>query len=330
MPVVTPLSPASPGSTSGSYSFTVNRDQVIRQAMLNIGKLDENESPTAQQTSDCAFALNMLIKQWQGRGDFAAGLKVWTRKLGYLFLSGTSGKYSVGPTATGWTNSFAASTSSAAAAASATAITVVSSSGFAGGANVGVQLSSGALYWTTIASTNGNTINLSAGIPSAMPVGAKVFAYNTAAQQPINIETAVLRDNQSNDIPLRMMTVQDYDNLPSKASTQSISDPTSIYYEFQLGNSNLYTDCGAAQDVSKYIVLRYMEPVQDVLQGSDTFEYPQEWYLALAWGLSSEIAPMFNAAWTQKMDENFKRSLSIAQHKDPERVSIYFQPGAED
>lgn len=330
MPVVTPLTPNSPGSTSGSYSFTVNRDQVIRQAMLNIGKLDENEVPTAQQTSDCAFALNMLIKQWQGRGDFAPGLKVWTRRLGYLFLSGASGQYSVGPTATGWTNAFAASTSTATEIAGATAIPVASASGFAGGYNVGVQLDSGVLFWTTISSVSGKTINLASGLPSQSSIGSQLFAYQTAAQQPLNIETAVLRDNQGNDNPLRILTVQDYDNLPSKASPQNVSDPTAIYYEYQLGNSNLYTDCAAAQDVTKYIVLRYMEPVQDVLQASDTFEYPQEWYLAIAWGLSSEIAPMFNAAWTQKMDENFKRALSIAQHKDPERVSIFFQPGAED
>jgi hypothetical protein len=126
------------------------------------------------------------------------------------------------------------------------------------------------------------------------------------------------------------MTVQDYDFLPNKTSTLNIGDPMAIYYEFQLGNSYLYTDVGACQDVTKHIVLTYLEPAQDMLAASDTFSYPQEWYLPLAWGLASEIAPMFNAAWTEKMEENFKRSLMIAQRKEPERVTMFFQPGAEE
>lgn len=317
-------------STSGSYSFTVNRDQIIRQAMLNIGKLDESETPNAQEVSDVAFTLNLLIKQWQGRGDFAPGLKVWTRRRGHLFLNNTTGQYSVGPTATGWTETYVYPTITATAAAAATSIYVTSATGIVAGYKIGIQLSSGALFWTTVSSVVSLRVNLAAGLPSQALIGAQVFCYQTTAQQPVVIETALLRDNQANDTPLKLMTVQDYDNLPTKATPLNIGDPTAIYYEFQIGNSYLYTDVGASQDVTKHIVLTYMEAVQDILQGSDNFEYPQEWFLALAWGLSSEICPMFNATWTPKMEDNFKRSLIIAQRKDPERVSIYFQPGAED
>jgi hypothetical protein len=135
-------------TTSGSYSFSVNRDQVIRQAMLNIGKLDESEVPTAQQTSDCAFCLNMLIKQWQGRADFAPGLKVWTRRRGHLFLSGTTGQYSVGPGATGWTESYASTTTASAAAQGATVVTVSSTVGIAATYHIGIELNSGTIQWT--------------------------------------------------------------------------------------------------------------------------------------------------------------------------------------
>ena len=50
-------------STSGTYTFTVTRDDIIREAMLNIGKLDAYGSIDPQETTDCARKLNMMCKQ---------------------------------------------------------------------------------------------------------------------------------------------------------------------------------------------------------------------------------------------------------------------------
>jgi hypothetical protein len=317
-------------STSNSYSFTVNRDQIIRDAMLNIGRLDEIEAPTASEASDCAFKLNMMIKQWQGRGDFSPGLKVWTRRRSALFLSGTTGTYQVGPTAQGWATVYATTLTTSPAVLGASSVVVESATGVTAGYYIGVQLDSGTLFWTTVSSVINSTINLASVMPSSSGTGSAVFTYQTTAQQPINIEAVVLRTSNNDDIPIRLLTQQDYDYLPSKASNNNTSDPTAIYYEFQLGNSYLYTDCSAAQDVTKRLIVTYLEPVQDILQASDNFEYPQEWFLALSWGLSKQIASMFSAPWTPLMEENQKLSLAIAQQKDPERITLFFQSGAED
>ena len=80
-------------ATSGTYSFGVTKYDIIRQAMLNIGKLDPVEAPTAEEMDDCSRLLNMMCKQWMGKTDFAPGLKVWTRKRGHLLLSNTTGAY---------------------------------------------------------------------------------------------------------------------------------------------------------------------------------------------------------------------------------------------
>jgi hypothetical protein len=315
-------------TTSGVFSFTVNRDQVIRDAMLNIGKLDEMETPSAQDITDCNLKLNMLIKQWMGRTDFAPGLKVYKRKWGYLFLSNSTGKYLVGPNATGWTNTFVRPLTTV--TASAGSITVDSATGIATNYYIGIQLDSGALFWTTVSGVVGLVVSLSVALPSQSASGSQVYCYQTIAQQPLSIETAVLRDNYNQDTPLHFMrTVQDYANLPSKTDLQNISDPTAIYYEFQITNSNLYTDCGAAQDVRKYIVMSYMEPVQDMVNPADNFEYSQECFLAISWGLSRQIAPMYNMPWTQLMESNYTTATMIAGHKDAEINTMFFQPGEE-
>lgn len=317
-------------TTSGSFSFTVNRDQIIRDAMLNIGKLDETENPTAQDITDCNLKLNMLVKQWMGRTDFAPGLKVWKRKWGYLFLSNSTNQYTIGPNGIGWTNSFVRPVTTATAVSGAGSIIVSSATGIATNYNIGIQLDSGALQWTTVSGVVGTTVSLNATLTGQSSSGSQVYVYQTTAQQPLSIETAVLRDEFNEDQPLRIMrTVQDYANLSGKTDVETISDPTAIYYEFQLTNSFLYTDAGAAQDVRKYIVMSFMEPVQDMVNATDNFEYPQEAFLALSWGLSKQIAPMYNMPWTQTMESNYLSATMIAGHKDAEVSTMYFQPGED-
>jgi len=318
-------------TTSGTYSFSISGYDIVRQAMLNIQRLDADEAPTASEAKDCLFALNMMCKQWMARYDFAPGLKVWTRKRGHVFLSGTTGAMTIGPgSTTGWTNDCEATSTTAVAYTAATSITVTAVVAATANWYVGVQLDSGTLFWTTATSVAGLTVNLAAGLPSQSSSGSQVFMYQTTAQNPQTIESAILRDDQYSDTPLRMLTVQDYDYLPNKADVTNSGDPSAIYFERGISTSVLYLDVGSAQDVSKHVVLTYLEPVQDFANLANTPYYPQEWYLALCWGLSEQIAPMFRANWSQKMEALKLAAVASARQGDPERSSLYFQPGAED
>lgn len=317
-------------STSGTYSFSVTAYEIVRQAMLNIGRLDPDEAPTASEMRDCTFVLNMMCKQWQGKADFAPGLKVWTRKRGHLLLSNTTGQYTLNSSAQGWTNSLVQTLSASSVSTGASAVTVASATGFVAGQTIAIELITGALFYSTISTVVGTTINLLTTLTANSTSGSAVFAYSTAAQFPLNIETAILRDDTLNDTPLKILQVQDYDNLPQKADPTNQSDPSAILYELGLNTGTLYTDVGAAQDVSKHIVLTYMESVQDFNTTVDEPYYPQEWYLALCWGLSEQICPMFKANWTPKMEALKASALAIAQHKGAEIITLYFQPGAED
>lgn len=298
--------------------------------MLNIGKLGAHATPTAQEATDCSMFLNMMVKQWMGRQDFAPGLKMWARKRGNLFLSASTGQYSLGPTGDNWTNTFYRRQLSAASAASDTTLTVDSITNASSGDYIGVVLDDGTLHWTTInGAPGGSTITLTTGVASAASSGAYVFNYTTKAQRPLYLETCVLRDTDSNDVPIRFLTLDQYQALPSKTNTQNQSDPCSVYYESQLDNGVLYTDTAATQDVSKYLHIVYMEPIQDFDAATDNPHFPQQWYLPLAWGLAKQIAPMFNAVWTQDMEANYQMALVMAKEADAETSVAYFQPGEE-
>lgn len=59
-------------TTSGTYDFSVNRDQLIYGALRLAGVIAQGETPTASQVSDAATTLNMLVKAWM-----ADGMPLW-------------------------------------------------------------------------------------------------------------------------------------------------------------------------------------------------------------------------------------------------------------
>jgi len=314
-------------ATSGTYSFTVTTNDLVRESMLNIGKLGESEGPTSQEYTDIVRKLNMIVKQLQGAADFSKGVKMWTRRIGHLFLSNLIGQYNLGPTATGWTNSYVSTTVPYNAYTGATSIQVTSIVGMHVGDYIGIQTTSGDLFWTTIvAPLSGVTVNLNTALTSDIPMNGVIYTFTTKAQQPIVIDYVFLRDAQSQDTPIKIMDVLEYAMLPSKTDLTNQSDPSSVYIENQIGYSILNLDVGAAADVTKHVVVGYLESVQDVSGAlTETLEYPQEYFRALSWMLAREICPMFNAEWTPLMAELCKESISIAQNKDPETSSLYFQ-----
>lgn len=324
-------------STSGSYDFSITRDQIITQAMLYLGLLGEAEVPTAQEVTDCSLSLNMLVKQWMGKQDFAPGLKMWSRQRADLFLSSTHYQYALGPSGDNWAAGFTAgSTNYGQQQLSATTAsgspTLTFGTGNLGNFTVGdylvVQLDSGDTFSTTVLTVNSvaGTVTAAANLPSQASTNAYVWNYTTKGQRPLNIVTAILRDINRNDTPLRLLTLQEYEALPSKTQAANLSDPMSIYYESQLTNGQLYMDCGGAQDVTKHLHIVYLRPIQDFDNATDNPEYPQQWYRALCWGLAMDIAPMFDAEWTQSMQINLNDSLAMAREADSETTAMYFQP----
>ena len=62
-------------ATSGSYDFSMNRDDIIKRALRLAGALAQGETPTTDQVTEAAIALNSLVKAWQ-----TDGLQLWALK----------------------------------------------------------------------------------------------------------------------------------------------------------------------------------------------------------------------------------------------------------
>lgn len=333
-------------STSGVYTYTVSRDTLIRNALINTGKIGGTQFIAPQLVTDCAVKLNLLVRQWMGKQDYAPGLKMWSRQTADLFLSSSKHTYRLGPTGDQWAQGVAAFTATdpqknfaqgqltLAAVAGAAVITV----GTANIANITVsdylvfELNSGDIYATTASATNpgAGTVTIPApGLPSACSAGAYLWNYTTKGQRPLEIQTCVLRDINNNDTPIDYLTLQTYEYLPTKAMSTYRSDPSAIYYQQDLVNGTLRIDCGGAQDVTKHLNLVYLRPLQAFINPLDNCDFSEEWQLALEWGLTKQIAPMMNAAFTKDMQDNLNESLAIARGANPETTELYFEPNAD-
>jgi hypothetical protein len=62
-------------ATSGSYDWQATRADIIKTALRKCGALGDWESPTTEQTTAAALALQMLVKAWQSQG-----MPVWVIK----------------------------------------------------------------------------------------------------------------------------------------------------------------------------------------------------------------------------------------------------------
>lgn len=333
---------------SNSFSYSVTQTDIISVAMLNTGALGEGETPTASEFNDCSRLLNLMVKQWMGKRDFAPGLKMWTRARGDLFLSSSKGVYGLGPSGDNWAAgvtaipgaNFGADTLTGTTASGSAVLNVATIGNYTQGDFIVVQ-TGGDIFSSTVASVGATTVTMNNVLPAGITagVGGLVWNFTVKGQLPDSILTCVLRDSTGNDYDVNRMTLEDYEHLPNKAQPQYLGDPTAFYYEKQIGSQlitpvitgpgMLYLDVGGCQDVTKHLHIVYYRPVMDFVNPGDNPEYPQEWYRALCWGLTREIAPMFDAEWTDDMQANYTEAMSFAKQGDAETTSLYFQPESE-
>lgn len=341
---------------SGTFAFSVCRDDIIRASMLVNGLLEPTEIPTYQEVQDIAKVLNMQTKQLAGQLDKAPGFKMWQRFRGDLFLGYSKYVYNLGSpggdnfaggvTGLKYPALYNQSQLAAALNAGGTVMnigTAASGTSFAGiniGDFIGVYYSTAQgnpdIFWSTI--TNFNSVTGSVTMANALPAGSSaaasnyVWNYTTKAQRPMKILTALLRYIDQSDTPLNEMDLQQYEALPTKTMASNVADPTAWYYEARMSQNlgHLYIDCSGAQDVTKHMHIVSLRESMDFNNPGDAPEYPQEWFWHLVWSLALPVCSMFDGDWTEDRKNNYILATNFAREGNPQTSSAYFQPEDDD
>lgn len=141
---------------------------------------------------------------------------------------------------------------------------------------------------------------------TAIPLTLNINTYEIGTgltvntDKPLKVIRAWNRDSTSNvDIPVRIITHQEYDILGNKTSS---GNPIQIYYEPQRDSGMLYMfpTPDATSVANNQIYITYQRPFEDFDASTDTPDFPQEWYDAVLYGLAVRLAPDYGVPIDQR------------------------------
>jgi len=302
-------------ATSNSTDFNRTRNELLNGALRLIGKAGRGKTASAADIYDAAEALEMMVKAWQG-----SGIHIWKLRQATLFVDKGTSEYSF-PSGN-CTHSFVETTLSASAAASASTITVTSIAGMTSGDFLGIELDEGTVQWTTInGAPSGSTVTLTTALTGAAASTNVVYAYTTKIVRPLRVIEARRRD--SSDVPIDVVTRNEYFDLPNKTDNGSINQ---VYYDAQLTTGKFYIWPTGSTATDK-VEIDLMLPIEDFDSSNINPDFPQEWLLALKWNLASHLGPEYGIDLNRQMylDGKAHEFLDIASDFDDETGSIYFQ-----
>jgi hypothetical protein len=302
-------------ATSNSYDFTVTRDDIIKSALRTLGALGVGETPNAEDYANGSEALNIMIKSWVTKGfplwcyqeivipqqpnivRYPLGLSA-----GYLFsVSSTGG---TGYTAGTWT-----------AVGGTTGTNASGTYTVVGGVpDVFTIVNAGTAY------TSAPTSYVLSGAGTGAVITGVISGVTTP--KPLRIMNVFSRNSANLDRPLYALSRNEYDNLGNKFVTAT---PNSYYYDSQLDTGYLYIYNPASDNTETLYALAHRR-FQDMDTGLDTFDFPQEWFLALKWGLAAELTEEVGveAEKIQRIESKATMYLQEVVDFSVEEASVYF------
>lgn len=325
-------------TTSGNYTFSQSAIDIIAATLRICQVINEEETPTGAQLKNALAAMNAMVKGWQ-----VSGIHLWAEEEAILLPQTGQTKYSLGSTSADRAtlyDSLTQTTLAANAAAGATSVQLTSASGFNSGDNIGLQLDVGTNFWTTVSGTpNGNTVALTAALPSQMTASAAqvVWGYTLPLVRPLRCYTARRYIYQSRiENPLIMLSRTDYQNLPNKYNKGTI---TQVFFDPQTGQGAYQSPLAQVNlwptpiDNRSGVRFTFQRALQDLTNLANLPDMPVEWGVALKWNLAQEIGPELGTPMDQmqligQMAQQWFQRIQMWD-REPEgiRFGVAFEPG---
>jgi hypothetical protein len=310
-------------TTSGSYDFELDRDELITQAYQYIGAVDIRSAPTTTELTDGGKVLNMMLKGWQTENIY-----LWLNKKVTLFLEADKETYLLGPSGDNFTatSEVVKTEMKVAGVATDATITVDSITDIDDGDYIGIELDDGTTQWTTV---NGDPatyiVTLTTALTSAAAINNYVSTYTTKAQRPLEIIEARSVSASDNEIPLIMISREEYMDLSDKSSNGVV---TQFWYDPQLTNGRLSV-WPTSDDPQNKIKATIKYPIMDMDASGDTGEFPPEWTDAIVLNLAVRIAIKTGVPIPKELKELAGQTKFLASTFDREQASTFFQPNLE-
>lgn len=311
-------------ATSGSYSFTLDAEKVVEQALSLCGKTAAGQSVPAVDMQLGLTVFNLMIKSWAH-----ITTKLWTKQTMILFLVPGQEIYRIGA---GSTDRFTTSddmvitlTGAVIPAASST-IDVVSTAGMAIGDVVGIELDDQTIHWDTIATIPSSIqLTIAGSTPSISTNPSRVVAYTSLAVRPLRILDCRRAElGIDGEVPIMQVSRERHDHQYNK---QSLGVVNSYHYTPILERGELFVwQTGNTQLDVLYFTVE--NTLQDILDKTDNIQIPSEWEMTAVYNLAQHLGLHFSIPQRkqQSIDLRAERLLIELEGHDTEQSSIFLSP----
>jgi hypothetical protein len=312
---------------SGTFIFNPSAYYIICRTLRQCGVIATGEVPDPEDAQNAGFALNSLIKAWQG-----SGIHVWTEGDYTVFLQPKQTSYMLGlGTTDHWTLSSAWSQVSLLlnVAQGDMGFYVAEPLNLAAGWQIGIQMDGGYIFWSTIFDITGTgpyAIGLNTAFPGTATAGDLAFSYTFAPPRPLRIPAGrryIYGATIDNEIPMVPMSRLDYAAMPNKTTTGAV---TQFFYDPQVDPIGAFYCWPTPYDDSLGVKFTGQRPLQDVDVLTNLVDFPKEWLNALTWNLSLELGPEFDVAADRMaiIEKQAERWYGMASTWDRETGSVLF------
>ena len=238
-----------------STTYSITRDEIILSALRKLGVVepaDTSATIDANVVTNCAQALNLMVKQWM-----TEGIKLWTVKEVTFPLVASQTIYTIGPS-----------------------------------------------------------------------------GCDVTTDRPLKLLQAWIRNTVQDpdiDIPLRILSRQEYNMLGSKYSTGT---PNSIYLNPGQTTTSvklfLTPDASAVTNYTVYTVVQ--SPIDDINSSSDVPAFPNEWMQAMVWGLADQLALEYGLPVNHRQEilAKAEKYRELLTDWDIEYEPVYFIPDSQN
>ena len=298
-------------------TFTVTRDDIISAALRVMGVIGVGEVPITEDFTNCSQALNIMIKSWAKKS-----IPLWVVEKISLPLITNIANYPLGPTA-----GYVASVTATGGSGYTTGGTWTSTGGTTSVTAAGTYTVSAGKIATMVVVTPGDTYTTT---PTTITVsGAGTGAIFTSVivgitmSKPLRFLDIYIGNGTSSNVSLLPISREEYDDLGIKTT---LGVPNQYYYDAQLTNGNLvFYNVPSDSTYTAFCASHRM--FKDLNASTDNFDFPQEWFQALKWGLCAELCAEYGVEENKIMYIEQKANSFIAESFDwsVEEASVYFQ-----
>ena len=308
-------------ATSGSFDYTVNKAEIIKNALIEARVIRDDQQVDGQMYAWGSHRLNTLIKHLQTKG-----LHLWKTVDIVLLLEKNKEIYtlsSVGDTA----STDMEYTTLSSAASSATTSLSLSTTSITAGQNIGIELADGTIHWTTVTTVDSSTaLTISLALTGAANSGAAVFTYTAKIPKPLRIYEAyiIVKGNETSHTPIHIIPRETYQRLNNKSSS---GYPVEIYFRPDLDHSELKVYPTACDNTTRLVMSAEL-PLDDMDNSTDNLSFPNWWYEPIHLSLAHAMARSYGQTsdTVRRLKADAKEAVKEAEDYGVENTYIQLRP----